>query len=232
MEKNYKAIVALFSVLSLTSLAGFYKSYFQFFPDFKNITFFTHIHFVIFICWFLIIAWQPILVKQKKLNLHKKIGKLTYFLAPIMVISILLMVKFTFAKNLINSKESALMGSTGAILDATAFAICYIISMFNVQKTRWHVAFIIGASLIVFNPGLGRFIISISNQKIGILIMALMPILIPFAIIIYEKIKFNRAIFKNPYLLFVLIWIVELACFAILPKQLSWQNFIQKIANL
>lgn len=157
MEKKYNTLVILFIAIMFISLAGFYRSYFQYFPAFKNITAFTHVHFIIFLGWFIMLIWQPILIKKKNLALHRKIGRVSYFLAPVMVISILVMVKLNIANNLSISQEQAAIAAAGAVLDAIFFSVFYVMSMVNKHKIRRHVAFLTGASLIVLNPGLGPF---------------------------------------------------------------------------
>ncbi len=129
MEKNYKTLIALFIALLLISVSGFYNSYFRYFPEFENTPFFTHIHFIIFLSWFAILISQPFLIKQKKFSLHRKIGRFSYFLTPIMVVSILVMVRLSVAKNLAISSQQAAIATAGALLDATFFSAFYIISM-------------------------------------------------------------------------------------------------------
>lgn len=136
MEKKYKTIVTFFIATMLISIAGFYKSYFQFFPYFENIALFTHIHFLIFLSWFAILISQPILIKQNKYALHRKVGRFSYFLAPIMVLSIFVMVKLSVTNNLSVSKEQVAIASAGAILDAVFFSILYGVSMANKQKIK------------------------------------------------------------------------------------------------
>lgn len=232
MEKNYKTLIALFIAISVISVAGFYKSYFQFFPYFENTAFFTHIHFVIFLSWFAILIWQPILIKQHRFSLHRKVGRFSYFLAPVMVVSILVMVKMNIATNLSNSKEQAVIAFTGAILDIVSFSVFYIISMVNKNQIRWHVGAMIGASLIILNPGLGRLISTHFNQELGILAMSLTPFLVSLPILFYEKFKLKRPALKSPYLLISVIWILELVLFIILPGMDFWQAFIEGIAAL
>ena len=230
MEKNYKTLTMLFIAIAVISILGFYKSYFQFFPKFENTTFFTHIHFVIFLSWFAILIGQPILIRQKKFSLHRKIGQFSYFLAPIMVISILVMVKLTIANNLSVSNQQAAIGSVGAFLDAVSFATLYVLSIVNKQNVRKHVAFMIGASLIILNPGLGRLVGNTIGQPFGILAMVIMPYLISIGILLYEKFKLKRPLFKSPYLLVALIWTIELALFVWLPNTDFWQNVMKIIA--
>lgn len=232
MEKKYKILIVLFVAMTIASVSGFYKSYFQFFPDFENITFFIHIHFVIFLSWFGLLIWQPVLIQQNKFALHRKVGKVSYFLAPLMVISILLMVKLTIARNLSISIEQAALASAGAILDAIFFTVFYVISMVNKRRIRWHVAFVIAASLIVFNPGWGRFITNLSNQELGLLAMTLTPYLISVSVLVYEKIKLKRPVLKSPYLLFTLLWTLEIILLVTVSQTAFWKNFIGRIAAM
>src|SRR5690606_22785462 len=102
----------------------------------------------------------------------------------------------------------------GAILDSVTFSICYLISMWNTQRMRIHTAFLIGACLVIFNFGIGRLIALISND---------------LAIMVYEKAKLRRAMLKSPYLLFMLIWILEVIVFITLPQQEFWKGFIRGV---
>lgn len=232
MEKNYKTLITLLIAFLLISLSGFYNSYFQYFPKFENITFFTHIHFIIFISWFAILISQPLLIKQKKFSLHRKIGRLSYFLAPIMVVSILIMIKLSVAKNLSISNQQAVIAGTGAILDSAFFSTFYILSMIYRKIIRRHVAFLIGASLIILNPGLGRLITDLTNQGFAILAMILTPYLVSLTVLFYEKLKLKRPLFRSPYLVVIGLWTLEITLFITLPNTVFWQNLIQNIAKM
>lgn len=232
MEKNYKTLVALFFGMMLISILGFYNSYFQFFPVFENVPFFTHIHFIIFLSWFAILIWQPLLIQQRNYALHRKVGRFSYFLAPIMVVSILIMVKINIAKNLSISKAQAGIATAGALLDVVSFSVFYIYSILNRNRVRRHVAGIIGASLIILNPGLGRLMSNLFNQEMGILTMSLMPFLVALALLLYEKFKLKRPMLKSPYLLIPLVWLVELVLFILLPGSDFWEKFIDFISGM
>lgn len=232
MEKNYKTLIALFIAFLLISVSGFYNSYFQYFPRFENIPFFTHIHFVIFLTWFAFLILQPYFIKEKKFSLHRKIGRLSYFLAPIMIVSILIMVKLSVVKNLSISSQQAAIASAGAILDSVFFSTFYVLSMIYKKNVRRHVAFLIGASLIILNPGLGRLITDLISQEFAILAMILTPYMVSLTILFYEKLKLKRPLLKSPYLVIISLWTLEIALFITLPNTIFWQQFIQNIAKL
>ncbi len=106
---------------------------------------------------------------------------------------------------------------------------CYLIAMFNKRNMRWHVAFILGASLIILNPGLGRLVGNLTNQGMAILTLVFTPYLVSLSILIYEKLKFRRGILKSPYLLFLLLWTLEVLLFVTLSANAFWQTLLNKV---
>ncbi len=73
-------------------LIGFWPSYFsKFFNGTANFTFYFHFHASIVAIWVALLIIQPILIRKKKLHIHRIIGKLSYFIAPLIFISILLL---------------------------------------------------------------------------------------------------------------------------------------------
>ena len=71
MEKKYVAVIFLFVLITVISLMGFFNSYISFFPKFQAFDYVIHIHFLAFVCWFVLIILQPILIRSKKYNLHQ-----------------------------------------------------------------------------------------------------------------------------------------------------------------
>ena len=69
------------------TFAGFYKTYFEPFPNFgKNIDIYIHIHAVIASLWIAILIVQPFLIVNKKIALHRSVGKLSYVVFPLLII--------------------------------------------------------------------------------------------------------------------------------------------------
>lgn len=173
----------------------------------------------------MLIIIQPILIKQKKYKLHRKLGQLSYFLAPIIVITILILVKIKVQKLMLVSESDAVVNALIGLMDALSFSVYYTIAMVNKRNVRWHVAFIIAASLIVLNPGMARLFNQI-KPALGLIASVTIPFIISIGIIIYEKIKYKRAIFSSPYFLFLMCWIVEIILLITIPNTDIWKNFV------
>ncbi len=88
MEKSYKYLGYFFLLLIPLTIAGFYKTYIIQFPNFKeNITYFIHVHAFIALAWIGILIVQPFLIVNKKFSLHRKVGKISYIVFPLLVLS-------------------------------------------------------------------------------------------------------------------------------------------------
>ncbi len=76
-------------------LLGFWPSYFsKIFNGTENYSFYFHFHVAMMSLWLLALITQPILIRKKKLAVHKFIGRLTYILMPLLFISVILLTHF------------------------------------------------------------------------------------------------------------------------------------------
>src|ERR1019366_5065878 len=87
MERQYKYMRYFFLAFIVFVALGFYYPYFSLFPDFKSVTSTTHIHATALLLWVLVLITQPFLIAYKKFKTHRLVGKFTYFLMPIIIIS-------------------------------------------------------------------------------------------------------------------------------------------------
>lgn len=225
MEKKINILLYFFIFVVLISLAGFFNSYLKFFPDFSKFPFVIHVHFLAFSTWFLLFIIQPILIKRKKVNLHRIIGKLSYFLAPILVVTIAILANNQIKREIISPKNSATVTAFIALIDILSFSIYYIIAMVKSNNIRWHVAFLIASTLVVLNPGLSRLLNQI-QYGMGITAAVLLPFAVSIFLIIIEKIKYKRPILKSPYFLYLCFWTITIVLFATVPQTEVWTNFI------
>ena len=86
--KHYKNIGYFFVALFVCMFFGFYTPYFKLVPDFDpSFTLIVHIHATALILWLSLLCIQPFLIRYKKLNIHRLLGKFTYFLVPVIIIT-------------------------------------------------------------------------------------------------------------------------------------------------
>ena len=73
-------------------LLGFWPTYFsKFFDKTADFTMYFHFHAIMLSLWILALIIQPILIRKRKLAVHRLIGKFTYVLFPLMILSVVLL---------------------------------------------------------------------------------------------------------------------------------------------
>ncbi|MDQ7960904.1 hypothetical protein [Flavobacterium lindanitolerans] len=232
MERKSQILILFFVTVAAISLAGFFNSYIRFLPDdMDRFPLVIHVHFSAFACWFALLIVQPILIKQEKYSLHRKIGKLSYFIAPVLVVTILILVTGQTKKDIVISEERAAFTAFVGLLDAVSFSAYYLIAMTNKRNLRWHVAFIIAATLIILNPGMSRLLNHI-KPGLGLPAAVFLPFIISIGIILIEKIKFRRPVLKSPYFLFFCCWTVEILLLVTIPKTEFWHLIVKKLLGI
>ena len=225
METYSKNVLIFFCLVIVFTLAGFYNSYIRFLPDFNRFPIIIHLHFFAFLCWFALLIIQPVLIKKNKIEMHRRIGKLSYFLVPVLIITIALLIAQQVQRQLTTSKQDAAFTAMVGLLDILSFSIFYTIAMVNKKNIRWHVGFLLAATLIILNPGLSRLLNQI-QPGLGLIVAALLPFVISISIIILEKIKYKRAILHSPYFLFLCIWSLEIILLVNISTKVFWINMV------
>jgi hypothetical protein len=152
MQKQFRTIALLVAGLVVFSFLGFHKTYFHLFPHFRGTAGVVHYHVLTVLCWFAMLVGQAALAARGRLDLHRKIGKASYVLFPLILLGFVLMADYGQTRH----KEPALLGAT--MFDASLFALFYGLAIWNRKNTAYHSRFMVLTALPFINPGLGRFI--------------------------------------------------------------------------
>ncbi len=150
MDKSYKYLGYFFILLVPLTLAAFYKTYIVQFPNFKeNITFYIHLHAIIASVWIGILIVQPFLIVNKKFALHRKVGKLSYIVFPLLI--------FSFVPQIIRIAHSDnpkyLFFS---LADCSLLIIFYTLAIYYKKLSSRHMRYMIATTLVFFGPTVGR----------------------------------------------------------------------------
>lgn len=150
MDKTYRYTGYFLLLLIPLIFAGFYKSYFQPFPNFgPNINVLVHLHAFIASVWVLMLIVQPFLIFNKKLALHRKVGKLSYIVFPLLIISFIpQIIKIVRSENIANLFFPL---GDGALLIAF-----YSLAIYYRKQRNKHMQYMIASALVLLGPTVGR----------------------------------------------------------------------------
>ena len=152
MEKSYRYLGYFFLLLIPLAFAGFYKTYIVQFPTFENVKYtFIHIHAGIATLWVTLIIAQPFLVVNNKMAWHRRLGKLSYFIFPLLILS--------FIPSVINNLNSDTPRyAFFAIGDGCLLILFYCLAIRYRRRSPLHMRFMIAAAMVLSGPTIGRIL--------------------------------------------------------------------------
>ena len=223
-------LIYFFVFLLLISIGGFYKTYLIKFPDFDGFTWAHHFHGAVMLTWILILIAQPVFIRTKKLEWHRMVGKASYFVFPLLLLSLFLVARASYLNNIKTLSETeALARMSNGIPDIFYLSILYGLGIFYKKKTSFHLRFFASIGLMILGPGLGRFLIVFCGlpPMIAIPCMIGMVAVITLGWIIIDIIKKRSAFPMGVFLTIIAV------TFLIIPNSHSgwWQGFAKWIAT-
>ncbi len=162
----WRTVIWLVISLISFSVLGFYKTYFGIFLNFNDINWVVHLHVASLLSWLALLTSQAWLAKQGHFDQHKKVGRLSYLLVPVIVIGFVLITNHGQLKH----KSPDLLGAV--LFDGGLFLLFYSLAMFHRKNVSYHASYMILSAVPFINPGLGRFIspeVSVSVEFLIIL---------------------------------------------------------------
>lgn len=156
---NTRIIIFSMILLFFVVQIGFHASYIQYFPTFKEFTWLHHIHGVFMAAWVILLVLQPVLIHTKKFAAHRFFGKLSYVLAPLMVISTIIIARVSYHKWVgTYSSEEVFSWQSVTWMQLFLFVLFYSLAIFYRKNTFRHMRFMIGTAIIMVGPSLSRII--------------------------------------------------------------------------
>lgn len=160
----YRLISLFFLLIVILINWGFYRTYLVLFPDFKGFNALHHFHGVVTMGWMFMLIVQPLLIRYGKTGIHSLIGRLSFILAPLVVVSIFLTARLGYFRPEPQATAAdKIAGLALPIPGLLAFATFYVLAIINRRNTYNHLRYMIGTALIMIGPGLGRVLIMYFN---------------------------------------------------------------------
>ena len=231
MEKAYRGLAYLFVVIFLIVIVGFYRTYFGLFPKFEHVPSAAHFHAATLILWSFLIIAQPLLVRYKKLSIHRALGKFSYVLAPLIVFTTMAMARHMFFER--QGHISVAENLTHLYLPVShmfLFSLFYILAIVNKKRSYIHMRYMILASIVVLAPAIVRIDFSWTGFHINSLILSyIVTDMLIASLIVFDW--SNKKIYK-PYLVALPIFIIVHVATFYLPATPWWQSFAAKFVQI
>lgn len=143
--------------LLVLAFLGFWNSYFSgFFTGKNDYSFYFHFHATMMILWVVLLIVQPLLVRNKRLGLHRSIGKLSYVIMPLLLLSVLLIMHNGLKKVPIENVSFKVI--IFPIRDSIVLVLAYLLAIFYRRNYVIHSRAMILTGIVFIEPALIRFL--------------------------------------------------------------------------
>ncbi len=221
MERHYKNLGYFLLILVAFVAAGFYKPYFALIPNFDaSITPLVQVHATLLMGFVALLVAQPLLIRYRQKNLHKSLGKLTYFLMPLLVASCVGVISKEYDEALARtpSVEHALRSIFSDVAQLVLLVIFYVLAIVNRRNVPAHMRYMIAIALIVAPAGIARVLgywFDVPRYESGLASNALLDVVL-IALIVFDR---RHHLNYRPYLLVLPLFVLSHAAFAILASR-------------
>lgn len=215
---NVRIIIGIFLLLLLVHI-GFYKTYISHFPGFVDYVtpggrkfhfgWIKHFHGMMMMGWTLMLLLQPILILKGKIKWHHRMGRLSYILAPLVLLSLWLITEERFYGNLEQQGNTAAVAHLSLNFpNIIFFALLYSLAIYYRKRSSLHIPFMLGTAILLIGPGLARILIIYFGVGFdnSVTISKLVMVAIPAVIAIADSIRKKRI---SPFTLVLAIMIVN-----------------------
>jgi hypothetical protein len=232
MEKAYQQISYLYVALLAITLFGFFQTYFVLFPHFTGTVTAHHFHAFTLTLWLALLIAQPLLIKYKKLEAHRLLGKASYVVALLIVLSILQVTQVQYLRNAAQGTPTGLsyyfMYMT--VVDVVPFITLYLLAVWYRKRPAVHMRYIIACSVIFFNPGLGRIFIVFFGMGTEPTVLSAYVIcdLILLGFLVYDLVKHKP---YRPYLYSLVLLVIWHSSLLYVPYSRFWHSTAAAIAR-
>jgi uncharacterized membrane protein len=223
VERQYRNLgYFLFILVAFVGL-GFYKPYFALIPHFDpGITPLVQIHAILLMSFVALLIGQPLLIRYKQRNLHKILGKLTYFLMPALVASCVGVIFKEYGEALSRdpSVSAALRSAFSDVAQLSLLVFFYLLAIVNRRNASVHMRYMIAVALIVAPAGIARVLgywFDVARYPSGLASNALLDAVL-IALILFDR---RNNLNYRPYLLVLPLFVLSHAAFAVLGRPMA-----------
>jgi hypothetical protein len=223
MERQYKNLGYFLLILVALVAVGFYKPYFALIPHFDaGITPLVQVHAILLMSFVALLVAQPLLIRYKRRELHRSLGKLTYFLMPVLVASCVGVILKEYGEGLSRfaSVETALRSIFSDVAQLLLLVIFYLLAILNRRNVPVHMRYMIAVALIVAPAGIARVLgywFDVPRYASGLASNALLDIVL-IALILFDR---RNHLNYRPYLLALPVFLLSHAAFAVIARPVA-----------
>ena len=150
----FRNSVFFFALIPLFAIWGFWFTYFV--RPSEELGPYDHIHGMAMFGWCLLLIVQSSLIRTNRRDIHRQTGKLSYVLAPLIIISTILLANSRL--NVRGLTDDGLYIFSLQVFILTQFVVFYTLAMKNRKRSDVHARYMICTALTLLDPIFARIL--------------------------------------------------------------------------
>lgn len=211
-----------FLALLVIAILAFWPSYFG--AGLLSQVGYTHFHAVVATIWMGMLIVQPWLIRKDNYTLHRRIGKASYVVAPVMTTSFVLLANYRIRIATAENYQIQTFILYLQVFLAVLFALSYILAVVYRDRTEIHARFMVCTGLTLIDPVFARillFTMPVPIEYHQFLTFGLTDILFLILIFSERKNRVGRWVFPAMLVVFVAL---QIPAFFVMNSP-TWQAF-------
>lgn len=221
--------IAMFFLFILLQIA-FHPTYLQYFPQFKGFNWIHHIHGALMVSWVMMLVIQPYLIYKGKYKTHRLIGKISYFIAPLMLISMFMVTRLNYLNSIdkVPFKEVAYIQALNFITPLI-FLLFYSLAIIHKKEVFKHKRYMIGTSFIMLTAILNRLLLEIFGniEPYEFFIPLYLGVIVTSLLLANDILKKRNPV---PYTLVTVVLFLNIIIFYARETEV-WQSIVRSIGD-
>lgn len=207
---------------------GFWQTYFS--RAFNDSNAYVHAHAFSMLLWLAMLISQAFLIRYKKYDVHRTIGKFSYLLVPVIIVSLILLAhhQIVSGKDGISAGRRYILFLQLSLL--LIFVVAYVMAMLNRRTPLRHARFMICTGLTVIDPAVARVPLDLPPLPFDyqFITFGLVDLILLILIVAERKQQRGRDVFPAMLGLFLIFQVLNLTA----TESLLWRRFAIWFASL
>lgn len=149
----YRTSVYYFIGLLLLALVGFWPTYFA--PPKPETDWHPHLHGIAMFGWVALLVVQSALIAARRFDVHRKLGKVSFALVPVIVVSTLLLAGYRLRQEITTDQLYFLYVQLALL---AVFTASFVRAIANRATPALHARYMVCAALTLIDPIVARII--------------------------------------------------------------------------
>ena len=213
-------------LMLLAVVFGFWPSYFA---ALGSIRVSLHVHGLLMFAWMVGLVGQGILIQTGQRKWHRRVGRMSFAVAPAMVVTGLFVTREFIGRAGSNPDRFALEVFTISVLSIFAFGLLFGLAIAYRRQPQLHARFMVGTGLTLIGAGLLRIFLNwvpgfssfTSASQAGLVVVEVATI----ALIVNDsRVGGMRSVVQSPFVVVLILTVFLHAMLWLAPGWVWWRS--------